>query len=116
MKNETLKRLGISVLCAAILTGLAGVGAFNWIDNRMSDTLYQKRQAQTGKIEVIGIDEEALQAYGPYQNWDRNIMASALEALNADPNNKPAVVAIDTLYSGTTGTDADERLAKAAED
>ncbi len=115
MKKETLKRLGISVLCAAMLTGLAGVGAFNWIDNRMSDTLYQKRQAQTGKIEVIGIDEEALQAYGPYQNWDRNIMASALEALNADPNNKPAVVAIDTLYSGTTGTDADERLAKAAE-
>ena len=116
MKNETLKRLGISALCAAVLTALAGVGAFNWIDNRMSDTLYQKRQAQTGKIEVIGIDEEALQAYGPYQNWDRNIMASALEALNADPNNKPAVVAIDTLYSGTTGTDADERLAKAAED
>jgi len=42
-------------------------------------------------------------------------MASALEQLSSDPDNMPAVVAIDTLYSGERGDDSDVRLAEAAE-
>ncbi len=41
-------------------------------------------------------------------------MASALEALAADPDQRPAVVAIDTLYAGTTDPAADAHLAAAA--
>ena len=82
----------------------------------MADTLFQKKEVSSGNILVIGIDEEALQEYGPYHNWDRNIMAEALEALNSDPSNKPAVVAVDTMYSGTSDEKADERLVNAAKD
>ena len=116
MKKNTLYQVVVAALVAAIITGITYFGALDWIDNRISDSLFQKKEASSGEIVVIGIDEEALQEYGPFQNWDRTIMASALEALNADPQNKPAVVAVDTLYSGNTETAADERLAKAAKD
>ena len=65
-------------------------------------------------IVIIGIDDEALDILGPYNTWDRNIMAATLEALAADPENKPAVVAIDVLYTGLTNEEADDRLGKAA--
>lgn len=41
-------------------------------------------------------------------------MASALEALAKDPSKKPAVVAIDALYAGTTDKEKDDRLVAAA--
>ena len=116
MKKNILQQLTVAALVAAIITGLTYFGAFDWLDNRIADNLFQKKEASSGQIVVVGIDEEALQEYGPFQNWDRSIMASALEALNADPENKPAVVAVDTMYSGTTEEEADERLAKAAEE
>ena len=67
-------------------------------------------------IVIIGIDEEALEELGPYNTWDRNVMASALEALAADPDKKPAVTAIDVLYTGHTSKEADLRLAAAAQE
>ncbi len=41
-------------------------------------------------------------------------MASALEALAADPDRLPAVVAVDTLYAGENDPESDARLAEAA--
>lgn len=114
MKKKTITQVALAALVAAIVTGLVYIGALDWLDNRVADTLFQKKEASSGNILVIGIDEEALQAYGPYHNWDRTIMAQALEALNADPANKPAVVAVDTLYSGTSDEEADARLVEAA--
>ena len=63
---------------------------------------------------MIGIDEKALETLGAYNTWDRSVMARALEALAADPDRLPAVVAIDTLYAGETDEAADARLAEAA--
>ena len=64
---------------------------------------------------VVGIDEKALKELGPFQTWTRDNVAAALEYLASDPDNMPAVVAIDTLYSGESGSpDADARLAQAA--
>ena len=65
-------------------------------------------------ILIIGIDEDALDVLGPYNTWDRSVMAAALEALAADPDYLPAVVAVDVLYAGNTSDAADERLANAA--
>ena len=116
MKKSNLLQIGVAALVAAIVTGIVYMGGITWLDNRVADTLFQKKEASSGKIVVIGIDEKALQAYGPFQSWDRSIMAQALEALNADPENKPAVVAVDTLYSGTTDADVDDMLVKAADE
>ncbi|MCR5546600.1 MAG: adenylate/guanylate cyclase domain-containing protein [Lachnospiraceae bacterium] len=116
MKKSLIKQISAAAIVAALVTGLTYFGAFEWLDHRLGDSMFQKQEASSGKIVVVGIDEEALQEYGPFQNWDRSIMASALEALNSDPENKPAVVAIDTLYSGTTDEETDQRLADAAEE
>ena len=80
----------------------------------MQDKFFQIPETVPGDIVIIGITDEDIEKYGPYQTWDRTIMASALEALARDPKNKPASVAVDVQYMGTTTEEADKRLADAA--
>ena len=109
------KKLLISgVLLAAFLTLLSYFGAFYRLDRWAADALYQNPQLTSGDIVVVGIDERALTALGPFQNWTRESMAKALAFLAEDPYNLPAVVAIDTLYSGESIPEADKQLADAA--
>lgn len=106
----------ITLGAAAAITLLTGVlGILDRPDSYIADALYQHPKALDGKIIVIGIDEKAIEKIGPYNTWDRNIMASALDVLGEDPDMMPAVVAVDTLYTGVTDTDADSHLASAAE-
>lgn len=114
-KHKLYGPLIISVLSAAFIALLVGVfDIASRPDRWMEDALYQHPHVLDGNIIVIGIDDRSLEEIGPYNTWDRNVMASALEALATDPDNLPAVVAIDTVYTGETETDADERLANAA--
>ena len=108
------KQLIYSLVVAAVVTFLTGAGALQRVDRWMQDALFQKPGPTSSDIVIIGIDEEALADLGPYQTWDRNVMAAALEMLASDPGQKPAVTAIDVLYVGETGEQADQRLAKAA--
>ena len=105
----------VSIAAAGLVTLLIGtLGVLNKPDRWMQDALFQSPKALDGNIIVIGIDDQALEEIGPYNTWDRSVMASALEALNADPARKPAVVAIDTLYTGESDPVADQKLADAA--
>ena len=104
----------IALAAALLVTAIIGWGALYRVDKWTQDWLYQHPGVTSGDIVIIGIDDEALDILGPYNTWDRNIMASVLEALAADPENKPAVTAIDVLYAGRSTQDADDRLAKAA--
>ena len=108
------RQLIYSLIAAAIVTVLTGAENLRRIDRLAQDALFQQPGVTSSDIVIIGIDEEALADLGPYQTWDRNVMASALEALAADPDKKPAVTAIDVLYAGETEENADRRLAKAA--
>ena len=122
-KPALWKQLLLALTVSALLTLVCVKGGIYRLDRWLEDALFQSPQLTSGNVVVIGIDEKSLSEFGPYQTWDRNIMASALEQLAADPDNMPAVVAIDTLYSGETdapdesgNTDsADKRLANAAE-
>lgn len=114
MKRETAKNLLIALVSALVITLIAGTGTLRRLDKWVQDALYQRPGATSPDIVIIGIDEAALEELGPFNTWDRNVMASALEALAADPEAQPAVVAIDTLYAGETTPDADARLAEAA--
>ncbi len=115
MKN--LKRNIAIALCGSfVFTLLATAGALGWLDRWVQDTMFQKATSANSDIVVIGIDEEALSRIGPYNTWDRHVFASALEALNMDPEKKPAVVAVDTLFIGETNKMADDHLAQAASD
>lgn len=113
--SDSNKKLIISVVGALVVTFLCGKGLFRRFDSWMQDALFQKRAYVPGDIVVIGIDETDFVKYGPYNSWDRNVMASLLDKLGEDPEHKPAVVVIDTLYASETDPEADAHLVSAAE-
>ncbi|MER2026747.1 MAG: CHASE2 domain-containing protein [Lachnospiraceae bacterium] len=104
-----------ALIASAVVTAMIGAGFLRREDRWAQDWIFQRQGSTTTDIVIIGIDEEALEELGPYNTWDRNVMASALEALAADPDKKPAVTAIDVLYTGHTSMEADLRLAAAAQ-
>ena len=115
--NATYKKhLAYALLGATLMTSIAASGILLKPDRFVQDILFQNARVSSSDIIVIGIDENALAELGPYNTWDRNVMASALEALASDPDKRPAVVAIDTLYAGETTPEADAHLAAAAEE
>ena len=113
---EKRRQILYSLIASLAITMLIGAGALKRLDRWAQDSLFQRPGVTSTDIVIIGIDEEALAELGPYQTWDRNVMASALEALAADPSKKPAVTAIDILYAGYTSEEADLRLAAAAQE
>ena len=104
----------ISVLAVIAVTALIAAGSLWRMDRWVQDWLFQQRGVPSDEIVLIGIDEETLAELGPYGPSYRAVIAYALEALAADPEKQPAVVAIDVLYEGESGTSADEKLAQAA--
>ncbi|MBR6257679.1 MAG: adenylate/guanylate cyclase domain-containing protein [Lachnospiraceae bacterium] len=115
MKNRIIRTIIYALLLAFAFTMLVSTGILRWPDHWVQDNLYQRPQYMSGEVLVFGIDEKSLAELGPYNTWDRHIMARALEVLASDPEHLPAVVAIDTLYIGTTDPEADAHLAAAAE-
>ena len=107
----------VYALAAALLvTAGIAAGTLRRIDRWAQDWLFQRPGVTSTDIVIIGIDDRAFEMLGSYNTWDRNIMASALEALAVDPQNRPAAVAVDVLYTGYSTEQADERLAKAAQE
>ena len=113
---ERRRRFLYSLIASLAVTAVIGAGDLRRVDRWAQDWMFQRPGVTSPEIVVVGIDEEALEELGPYQTWDRNVMASALEALAADPAKKPAVTAIDILYAGRTSEQADRRLAEAAQE
>ena len=114
MKKPKLKSLLPALAAAAALTLLVWLGVLDRADLTACDAFYQQPYATDGKIVIIGIDQKALEAYGPYQEWCRDGVAKALEILNAGPDGRPAAIGIDILFSGSTNPQADAALAEAA--
>jgi len=114
--NERNKNLIIAFTLALIIAFLCGIKLFQRPDMWVQDTLFQSRTAVPGDIVIVGITQKDLQEFGPYNTWDRSILASALEALASDPENRPAVVALDVVLAGNADPELDERLVKAAEE
>ena len=115
MKNKAIKRAALILLCAAAITAALCLGAFKRTDKWLQDRLFQREHSPSGDIVIIAVDEKSLDALGPYNTWDRTVIASALEALSADESAMPAAVAVDVLFTGESSPEADARLAAAAE-
>ncbi len=113
MKEKT-KRLAAALLIAGLLTFLAALGVLDTADNAVSDALYQRRSATDGEIVLIGIDDRAIEALGPYGQWTREIIAQVLDALNESEECRPAAIGIDVLYTGESDPSLDEWLAESA--
>ncbi|MCR4584793.1 MAG: adenylate/guanylate cyclase domain-containing protein [Lachnospiraceae bacterium] len=115
MKKRLIWTTVYSLAAALLLTLLVYLGVLRRLDQWVQDALYQKPRYMSGEVILFGIDEKSLSRLGPFNTWDRNVMAKALEVLASDPEHLPAVVCIDTLYIGNTDPEADARLAAAAE-
>ncbi len=115
MKKSVRQSIWIALIAALAVLLLIAAGALKRMDKWAQDALFQRPGQTSPEIVIIGIDDQALAELGPYNTWDRNIVASALEVLASDPASQPAVVAIDTLYAGASEPAADRRLAEAAE-
>jgi adenylate cyclase len=124
------KRVSVPVLLAAPLSALLLTMALSfgvvWFgtddpavnplygaDMALSDALYQRTGRISGEVVVIGMDARSLEDFGPFP-WPRDVMAAAIEALNADPENRPAVIGVDVLYTGESDPAADAYLAEVA--
>ena len=114
MVKKTYQKALIILAIALAYTITAYLGLYNRIDKWIQDSVFQQPRAVSGDVIVIGIDDDSLERLGAYNTWDRNNMANALKALASDPENMPAVVAIDTLYAADTTPEADANLANAA--
>lgn len=112
--NSRSRKLIVACIWATVITALCGLGLFRRSELLLQDELFQKPETVPGDIVIIGIDERDIQEFGAYNSWDRSVMARALEALGSDSDNLPAVVAIDTMYSGYTDFENDQRLAEAS--
>ena len=114
MKQQLWKTWISAALAAALVTGIAGLGLLDRADGVISDGLYQRPAATDGEIVVVGMDQQALDAFGPMP-WPRDLMADAIAYLNADPATAPAVIGVDVLYVGTSAApEADRYLADTA--
>lgn len=109
-----VKKILLALLVAGALTLLASSGLFRSLDWAASDAWYQSRQSFEGDIVLVGIDQRALEEIGPYDQWGREIMAMAVEYLNASEDCHPAVIGLDVLYTGESQPEADDWLAEAA--
>ena len=114
MKRSAKLSLLFSLIGAILITFIAQSNILYGPDQYIQDMLYQKPGVASADIVIIGIDNKAQQEFGNYFNWDRSVVASALEVLASDPNKLPAVVAIDALYGGRTEDIYDNQLVDAA--
>ena len=113
MVKKTYQKALIILTIAFIYALVTYLGLFNRIDKWIQDYVFQQPKAVTGNVVVIGIDDDSLEELGAYNTWDRGNMAAALSELAQDKDNLPAVVAIDTLYTGTTSAKQDDSLVSA---
>ena len=114
IRNNRLKKAAVGAVLAGLLTLLAGLGVLRRPDQILSDLLYQRRSAADGEIVLVGIDQKALEEYGPYQQWGRKLMARTLDALNVSEDCRPAVIGVDVLYGGESDPEEDRMLSEAA--
>ena len=114
VKKIQWKPAAAALLAAGALTVLVALGSLAAPDLTASDAFYQQRQSFDGDIVLVGIDQRALEELGPYTQWGRDVISMAIEALNESEDCRPAVIALDILYSGEKEPDLDLWLAEAA--
>ncbi len=113
IKQINLKRIFFSLIGAVVITTALSFEILSPIANAFSDEFYQTHNTPNSEIIIIGMDEKSLDAYGNMP-WPRDIMASAINQLNMDESNKPAVIGVDTLYISSDNSNEDNQLIQAA--
>lgn len=123
-KNMKKKYMGIRILIskliimspaiiiAVVFVLLQKENLFYEMEMGIEDKLYEAPSYIPDNIKIIAIDEETLDKLGPYSSWDRSYFAKLIELLSKE-DNKPAVIGIDFVFTGTKKTASDKALADA---
>ena len=69
------------------------------MEYRVQDMTFQRAGVLHPSIYIIGIDEYALETFGPFGQWTRQLMADAINILNRYEDARPAVIGVDILYA-----------------
>ncbi len=103
--KKQLKLIGYTVLAVVLLVCYL-TDAFYPFESAMRDVLYKDTTERHPNVFVIGIDDKALSEIGSFTKWTRRTMADAINRLNADPQNKPAVIGVDVVYANESNDKA----------
>ena len=114
-----MKRKNSNVILFCLLTGIVLLlqysGFLKGLEYQLQDSRYQKGGLVSPEIYVIGIDEETLMDYGPWQDWSREKTAELIAYLNEDPMTAPAVIGVDIGFFGESrNPEQDTKLAEAS--
>ena len=110
MKHPVWRKYVFPLITACLVLLFVSSPILKTADRWVQDYLYQRPGVPSGDIKIIEIDEKSLSEIGPYGPSYRAYMARALQVLAADPDNLPAVVAIDILYEGESDPAVDTSL------
>ncbi len=113
-KKAIFLRIAFSLITSILICLVLNLEVFIPTANRISDEVYQTHTSPNPEIVIIGMDEKSLAAYGQMP-WSRDIMAAAINQLNADENKRPAVIGIDTLYTIESESSEDAQLVAAVQ-
>ena len=123
MKKKVKKiTLIVIVILISVLWQYFGLSQQKWtplvtVENGLSDAIYRRPSGSNQMINIIGVDEETIKAYGKFEEWSREKLAELIELLSADEETAPAAIGMDFLLIGDSATkpEADKRLVEAAQ-
>lgn len=72
--------------------------------------LYTPFEKADSRITIISIDDDTISKYGEYDDWSRQVLADAVNALN---KNNASIIGLDVDLSGVKDTEGDEALVEA---
>ena len=72
--------------------------------------LYTPFEKADSRITIISIDDNTISEYGEYDDWSRQVLADAVNALN---ENNASIIGLDVDLSGVKDTEGDEALVEA---
>lgn len=103
------------IYCVPVLflMALEFTSTFHTTDSVLKDIAYQSTGQTDPRVSVIGIDEETLSAYGNMEVWGRPKLAELINYLMEDPENAPAVIAVDIGIYNKKNQEEDDRLVEA---
>lgn len=117
MNRSMWKLLFIGITAGLFYFAICISGIMYAQDAFLADALYQKPSIQQEDIVLINIDQRSLDELGPFGSWGRALMGDVISMLNQDPEQAPAVIALDVLYVGESDDpDGDAYLAEMCAD
>lgn len=114
MRKKKIYRIICTILVFLMTFGISASGMLRKIDTPLKDNLSMNPLPLNNDIKIIGIDEKTLEEYGPFGTWSRDTYACLLDALNADDEHRPAVIAFDIMFFGEVDEAGDSSFAEAA--